>query len=313
VHRWLSRKADLLLGCAHHHIIFTVPHELNVLWLLNYEALGRLLFSCARDSIFELCCSSSYMGAVPGVLIALHTWGQQLVIHPHAHCLVTAGGVDGAGKWAPARRRSLLPAEPLKILFRAKFIAGLRHLARSGALRFPDDVDLRRIERLCRDLWHKRWNLQIRERYEDPTAVLNYLGRYLQGGPISERRLLSFDGTHVTFRYKDYRDEARQKPVRLSCGEFVKRLLHHVPPKGFHRMRAYGIYRRGNGDRALREQLRAQLPIAPRIHDALTSTPIQFANPTPHASSARETCSICAAPIVVQAFARGSPELAMAA
>jgi hypothetical protein len=269
-----------------------------------------LLFSCARDSIFELCMNPSYMGAVPGVLIALHTWGQQLVIHPHVHCLVTAGGVDKDGKWTPARRRSLLPATPLKMLFQAKFIAGLRSLARSGALRLPDDLDLAHFERLCRELWHKRWNLQIRERYQDPTAVLNYLGRYLQGGPISESRLVDFDGTTVTFRYKDYRDDAQQKTMQLTCDEFVGRLLRHVPPKGFHRARGYGIYRRGNGDQALRERPREQLPIAPEVHEALTSspTPHQATSPASH-----EICSICAAPLTVQALSRGSPELVMAA
>jgi hypothetical protein len=275
VQRWLERVVTRLLGCAHHHLIFTIPHELNFLWTLNYVVMGELLFHAARDALLELARDAQHLGATPGVVMALHTWGQQLPMHPHLHCLATAGGVDQDGNWVQPRRRSFLPAEPLKQLFRGKFIYRLRGLARQGRLRLPDGCDGAGVDCLCRELRHKRWNVRICERYEDPTRVLNYLGRYLHGGPIGQSRLLAFDGHTVTFRYKDYRDIGpdgpRLKPLSLPTDEFIRRLLQHVPPKRFHMVRGFGLYRRGGSTAALHERVRQALPIQPEVHAALAS------------------------------------------
>ena len=275
VRRWLERQVRRLLGCAHHHIIFTIPHELNILWLLNYVLMAELLFHSARDALIELARDPKHMGAMPGLVMSLHTWGQQLPMHPHLHCLATAGGVNQAGEWVQPYRQSFLPAEPLKQLLRGKFIYGLRGLALHGRLRLPDGWDYSRIDRLCRDLDHKRWNVRVCERYEDPTRVLNYLGRYLHGGPIGQSRLLAFDGETVTFRYKDYRDIGpdgpREKTANLPTNEFVRRLLQHVPPKGFHMVRGFGFYRRGGSTETLRKRVQEAFPITPQVHAALTS------------------------------------------
>lgn len=272
--RWLERQVRTLLGCAHHHVIFTIPHELNVLWLCNYRVLGDLLFRASRDALFALCSDPRYMGALPGLIAALHTWGQQLHLHPHTHCLLTAGGVDESGRWVPSRRRAVLPAEPLKRLFRAKFLYGVRGLAMKNQLRLPDGWTKRDVLALCRTAESKRWNVWLCERYEDATAVLNYLGRYLHGGPINESRLLAFDGERVSFRYKNYRmkgpDGPAQKVTSLGKEEFVRRYLQHIPPKGFHMVRAYGIYRPGGNTKALRRELRLALPVPPALHDAIT-------------------------------------------
>jgi hypothetical protein len=275
VRRWLESQARRLLGCAHHHIIFTIPHELNLLWSLNYVVMAELLFHSAREALFALAGDQRYLGATPGAVMGLHTWGQQLPVHPHLHCLATAGGSDRAGNWVPARRRIFLPAEPLKELFRGKFIYGLRGLARRGQLRLPDGWDRAAVERLCGELQHKRWNVRVCERYDDPTRVLNYLGRYLHGGPIGQSRLLAFDGQVVTFRYKDYRDTGpdgpREKPLSLPTEEFIRRLLQHVPPKGFHMVRGFGLYRRGGCSKALHERVREALPLQPEVHASLAS------------------------------------------
>lgn len=274
VQGWLERQVKTLLGCAHHHVIFTVPHELNVLWLCNYRALGDLLFRSARAALFELMLDPRYLGAQPGVVMSLHTWGQQLPLHPHVHCLVTAGGADADGNWLPSRRRALLPAEPLKRLFRAKFLYGLRGLAMKDRLRLPDGWTVEDVKALCRKVETKRWNVRLCDRYEDATAVLNYLGRYLHGGPMAESRILDFDGERVRFRYKNYRmkdpDGPQQSVMPLERDEFLRRYFQHVPPKGFHMVRAYGVYRPGGNAPALRRQLRAALPLAPELHDAIT-------------------------------------------
>ena len=273
---WLERQARLLLGCSHHHVIFTVPHELNELWLHNYAVLGRLLFASARRAIFTLAADPKYMGALPGVLMVLHTWGQQLFLHPHVHAVVTAGGASPSGAWVPARRRCLFPFKPLQIVFKETFCHGLLRLAKRGKLRLPVEWDVARVKQLCRDLRQRRWNLEICKPYADATAVLNYLGRYLSGGPIGERRLVRMDERSVWFRCRARRNEARAGVTnverKLAHREFVRRVLQHVPPRGFHMVREYGLYRRGAGVSAqLREAAAAVVPLAPEVLAVLTN------------------------------------------
>lgn len=304
VQKWLERQMRILVGCAHHHIIFTVPHELNELWTLNYKALGDLLFASSQEALFTLASNPEYLGAQPGTVVALHTWGQQLSLHPHVHCLVSAGGVTESGEWVWARHPWFLPAEPLKRLFRAKYLYGLRGLLRRGELRLRDDQTVRGIEVLIREAEHKRWNVHLCERYENPTAVLNYLGRYLHGGPIGEKRLKSFDGESVAFWYKDYRDQTvngpKEKLMHLSVVEFVRRFAQHVPPKGFHMARAYGLYRRGGKAKALRQRVLEVAPVRLAVHESLSY---------PKVSRPEEptVCPFCGSELEVVPLTRGHP------
>jgi len=309
VHRWLARQAEVLLGCAHYHIIFTVPHELNQLWPYNYAVLGDLLFAAARAALFELAADPAYLGARVGAIMALHSWGQLLFLHPHIHCLATAGGVDAMGRWVATRRKHFLPAEPLKKLFRGKYIDGVRALARAGRLRLPPGWGPAEVQRLLDPLQHKRWNVHIRERYSNPSGVLNYLGRYLNGGPIGEKRLLEFDGESVTFSYKDYRDEGPQGPrvksARLSREDFVQRWLQHVPPKGFHMVRGYGLYspgmKQGEHER-IREMVGAVVP-APC---AMASSTPEHTNPA--TADKVLSCPLCGCSrFTVEEWPRGLP------
>jgi len=184
-------------------------------------------------------------------------------------------------------------------LFRGKFLYGLRGLARAGRLRLPADWTALTLDTRCRDLRHKRWNVYICERYEHPTGVLNYLGRYLHGGPIAESRLLAFDGERVTFRYKDYRDRgpdgARPKLLTLARDEFLRRYLQHVPPKGFHLVRGYGLYRRGGSSEALRRRVREAVPLTPHLQASLTAR----LSPPPAPLAASDTCPACGAHLLV--------------
>jgi hypothetical protein len=308
VRKWLERQVQTLLGCAHHHIIFTIPHELNVLWLRNYVVMAEVLFATAREALFELSADPRYLGARPGAILALHTWGQQLVLHPHVHCLVTAGGVDRGGQWVASRRVSMLPAEPLKQLFRGKFLYAVRGLSRRGRLLLPDGLSSGEVERLCAEAEHKRWNVHVCERYPNPVGVLNYLGRYLNGGPISEKRLLSLEADAVSFQYRDYRDtdgrgQPKVKVLRLSASEFMARFVRHVSPKSFHLVRGYGLYRSGGATEQLRQRVRAELPITAEQHAQLVSHPGEH-HPT---ETIAEVCPYCGALIQVVHYPRGAP------
>ena len=294
VKAWLARQSRILLGCAHHHVVFTVPHDLNELWLLNQAVLGDLLFSSARHALFTLAADRRYLGALPGALMALHTWGSQLSLHPHIHCLVTAGGTDASGQWRHSRRKHFLPVKPLKALFRATCIGELRQLLQRGRLRLPDGWSTADSHRLMQRLWRHKWNVHVRERYPSPVAVLNYLGRYLHGGPLGEGRLVAFDGDRVTFKYKDYRHD-RRGVMSLPVAEFIRRYLLHVPPDGYHTMRGYGLYRRGSHNNHLRDEAAKALPLSPEVQAELADDSRQSWLP----AAGQTRCANCAAPVVV--------------
>lgn len=307
--RWLERRARTLLGCGHHHVILTLPHVFNVLWAGNYEVLGRILFKSAREAIGELAAEERYLGAEPGIIAALHTWGQRLGLHVHLHCLVTAGGVSSRGEWVSSRRKWFLPATPLVQLFSGKVIYGLRGAARRAELRLPEGWAVRDVERLCDRAKAQRWNLNVRERYESPTHVLNYLGRYLNGGPINESRLESVSAAGVVFSYKDYRDTdasgaPRRKIQTMGVTEFVGKLMQHVPPKGFHLVRGYGTYS-GNVSAELLARLREALPLSAEIRVIFRPR-----WPQPDDTDPRpQECPTCGGALYVCYYGRAAPGL----
>jgi hypothetical protein len=308
--KWLARQSRMLLGCAHHHLIFTIPHEFNALWMRNQRAIADALFKSARGAIWALAGDARYLGSQPGVIGALHTWGQQLGVHLHVHCLVTAGGVDKDGCWVASRRKWFLPEEPLMRLFRGKFIYAMRGLARSGELRLPEGWVVKDVERLCEGARRRHWNIDVRERYDSPTHVLNYLGRYLNGGPLNESRLLSVSEDVVEFRYRDYRETnpfgvAQVKERRMSREQFIQRLLQHVPPKGLHMVRGYGVYAAGGMTKQQREKLREALPLSFEVRVVLRPR-----HPEGSVASWPQECATCGAPLHLVYFGRGAPRVA---
>jgi hypothetical protein len=310
---WLERQARLLLGCPHHHVVFTIPHELNALWRHNYVVLGRLLFASVRQAIFKLAADPKYMGALPGLLMVLHTWGQQLFLHPHVHAVVTAGGVSLSGGWVSARRRCLFPFRPLQVVFKETFCHGLLRLAKRGELRLPVEWDVARVKQLCRDLRQRRWNIEICKPYQDPSSVLNYLGRYLSGGPIGEGRLVRMDEKSVWFRCRARRNEVRDGTPsverKLLHREFVRRVLQHVPPRGFHMVREYGLYRRGAGVSAeLRRAASAVVPLAPEVLASLTKREPRLVEPP-----IPTQCPVCGARVFLHSRPRPGEAQARAA
>jgi hypothetical protein len=241
VEQWLTAQQARLLACDHYHVVFTLPRELHALWRVNRRGFADLLFRAARDTLFTLLEDPRYLGAVPGLIVALHTWGRTLCLHPHVHCLVTGGGWTKDGTWKPVRGGFLLPVRVVAALFRGKLLAALREGVSRGGLRLPDGLDPRASERLVLRLGRVRWNVRIQERYAHGRGVVTYLARYLKGGPIANPQLRAANETEVTFGYTDHRD-GKRKAMTLSAGEFLGRVLEHVPPAGTHGVRAYGLY-----------------------------------------------------------------------
>lgn len=254
--RWLDSQKARLLTCDHYHVIFTLAHQLNPLWWCNNRLMAHLLFSCAVETLMELLKDPKYLGALPGIIASLHTWGRNLSQHPHLHCLVTGGGwIDGV--WKAVTGGYLLPFAVVRKKFRGKYLAALREAHREGELQLPLGMSDPQLANLLNKLGRKvKWNVHIRERYAQGEGVMIYLSRYVKGGPINNTQLRRSPDDRITFQYSDHRDR-RIKPLSLSPARFIRRLLWHIPESGQHTIRYYGLY--GHQKRELRNQCREKL------------------------------------------------------
>ena len=231
--QWLERQQARLLSCDHYHVIFTLPRELNALWLANVRRLATRLFRAAWETVSELLGDPQYLGATPGMIAALHTWGQTLVLHPHLHCLVTGGGLVGE-TWNAVRKGYLLPARVVMPMFRGKFLAAVHHAQAAEQLTRPAGVTAAQLRMLLHRLGRTKWHVQIMTRDAHGQGVATYLARYLRGGPLKPRRIVAWDAQTVTFRYADNHDPDAQgrgtrKLLPLSVTDFLQRWLLQVP------------------------------------------------------------------------------------
>jgi hypothetical protein len=248
--RWLTLQQARLLACDHYHVIFTLPHDLNSLWLANVPVMTTLLFQAVRDTLCTLLADPKYLGAQPGIIAALHTWSQTLVLHPHLHCLVTGGGLTPAGQWVAVRHGFLLPARVVMAVFRGKMVDAIRQTLARGALALPESMQPQQLLNRLNRLGHPtktRWNVRIMERYRHGAGVVTYLARYLRGGPLKNARLVAYDGERVTFTYRARQEEADAGPaspqqMTLPVADFLQRWLLHVPVPQTRVVRGYGLY-----------------------------------------------------------------------
>lgn len=235
--RWLESQIQCLLPVPYYHVVFTLPHELHPLLLYNQERLYKLLFDAAAESLLDF--ARSRLHGTPGITAILHTWGQKLNYHPHLHCIITAGALSDDGlQWTrPKQQRYLFPVAALAALFRGKFMAGLRALA--PQLRFPDGCTLESLE----PLYKKSWRIYLKRPFGGPEQILRYLANYTHRVAIANSRIRSIDqatGT-VQFTYRDYADGASVKALELPGVEFIRRLSLHLLPRGFSKIRHYGL------------------------------------------------------------------------
>jgi predicted RNA-binding Zn-ribbon protein involved in translation (DUF1610 family) len=265
--RWLAVRETELLGVPYFHVVFTIPQELNRLCQQNPELLYGLLFQTSARTLLEVAADPKHLGAEIGFLSILHTWGQNLQVHPHIHCAIPVGGLDADHtRWVRPRYPFFLPVKVLSRVFRGKFVAGLRRLYRQKKLRFHALLrsleEPRRFAAFLRTLFRQDWVVYAKPTFGGPLQVLRYLGRYTHRVAISNHRLLGFDGEHVTFRWRDYAHGNKQRKMTLAATEFLRRFVQHVLPRGFIRIRQYGFLanRARTSHLALARQLLAARP-----------------------------------------------------
>jgi Putative transposase/Transposase zinc-binding domain len=267
---WLTAREQELLDTPYCHVIFTLPHDLGPLALQNPRLLYGLLFRTVATTLQDIAGDPKHLGAEIGGLAVLHTWGQQLHHHPHLHCVLPAGGLAPDGtQWIPCRPHFFLPVRVLSRRFRRLYLAGLERLYRQDQLTLAG-----RYRALAEPaLWHqfltevrdKEWVVYAKEPLPEPQHVLQYLARSTHRVAISNHRLVALKDGQVTFRYKDYQHGHRLRTLTLDAVEFLRRLMLHVPPHGFHRMRHFGFL----ANRVRQEKLaqcRVLLGHATRLH-----------------------------------------------
>ena len=244
--RWLAARERELLDTSYFHVVFTVPHELNLLALENPTLFYDLLFTASAQTLLEIAADPKHLGAEIGIVSTLHTWGQNLLLRPHIHCVVPAGGLaPDHRRWVRPRYPFFLPVKVLSRVFRGKFLAGLKRLHGRKKLHCAGPsaalADPQQFAKLIRRLHRHDWVVYAKPAFGSPLQVLRYLGRYTHRVAISNHRLLTFEQERVTFRWKDYAHGGKQSLMTLAGTEFLRRFFLHVLPRSFVRIRHFGF------------------------------------------------------------------------
>ncbi len=284
---WLATREADLLPVGYFHVVFTLPAEVAAIAFHNKAVVYDLLFRAAAETMLTIATDPRHLGARIGITAVLHTWGSALTHHPHVHMIVPGGGIAlDRTRWIASRPAFLLPVRVLGKLFRRLFLTRLIALHDAGKLAFFGSLgaltDRRAFLRHLAPVRKQRWVVYAKAPFAGPEAVLAYLSRYTHRVAISNRRLIAFYGGQVTFRYKDYRRDGaeRQQVMTLAADEFVRRFLLHVLPRGFHRIRHYGLLA-GSTHKDSLALARKLLAVAPPANDDATEGPLDVRPPCP--------------------------------
>lgn len=290
---WVGRRKAELLPVPYFHLVFTLPEQLNHLALQNKAAVYRILFNASAQALQTIAADPKHLGARIGFFAILHTWGQNLLHHPHVHCVATGGGLSLDGtRWISCRPGFFLSVRVLSRLFRRLFLGALQAAFAAGELQFHGELGplAGRFPQLLKKLGTLEWVVYAKPPFGGPQQVIEYLGRYTHRVALSNDRLLDLDDDGVTFQYQDYRCGERSKSRRMTVSgdEFIRRFLLHTLPAGFQRIRHYGLLASRNKQSAL-ELCRRLLEVA----SDLLPTPAQIVECVREILSAAGRCPVC--------------------
>jgi len=305
---WLAARQVELLPVEYYHVVFTLPAPIADIAYQNKAEIYAILFKAAAETLIAIAVDPRHLGARIGLTAVLHTWGSAMTHHPHVHFVVPGGGISLDGeRWISCRPGFFLPVRVLSRLFRRLFLEKLTAAHDAGCLRFFGDLrhlaDSQAFADHLSPLRKIEWVVYAKPPFAGPEAVLAYLSRYTHRVAISNSRLITLDDNGVTFKWKDYRAQGREryKTMALPIPEFIRRFLIHVLPQGFHRIRHYGLFANGGRTENLaraRELLGMPAPEAEDNHNADDTEPPALAQPCPHCGGAM---------IVVETFEPGHP------
>ena len=306
--QWLADRQAELLPVPYYHVVFTVPAPISAIAYTNKAVIYRLLFAVAAQTLTTIAADPKHLGAQIGATLVLHTWGSALTHHPHVHGIVAGGGLAPAGdRWVACKPGFFLPVRVLSRRFRRLFLDQLAAAHQAGQLQFFGEhaalADPRTFAAWLAPLRQQEWVVYAKRPFAGPAAVLAYLARYTHRVAISNRRLIACDDHGVTFRYKDYRAKGRtrHKTMTLGTDEFLRRFLLHVLPRGFHRIRHYGLLANTQRQRYL-SRARELLACSPAVDTTAPTTAVDAAVPPAQATF---VCPVCGAPMhIIEILAR---------
>ena len=239
--RWIDARKDDLLNVGYFHVVFTIPDTLNPVAYQNQRVVYNILLKAAAETLLELSADKKYLGAQIGFTQILHTWGQNLMHHPHTHCVVPGGGLNDCGKWVNSKKKFFIPVKVLSRKFRGKFLYYLK----KAKLEFYNSIsylqDTCMFDDLISSLYQKEWIVYCKPPFKNAGCVVEYLGRYTHRVAISNNRILKLEDGIVTFKWRDYKDNNKTKNMELTACEFIRRFLIHVLPHRFNKIRHYGL------------------------------------------------------------------------
>ena len=268
--RWIDNQKNNLLNVGYFHVVFTIPDTLNSVIFQNQRDLYTILFKAVAEALQELSSDKKYLGATLGFTSVLHTWGQNLMHHPHIHCIVPSGGLNSIGKWVNSRKKFFLPVKVLSRKFRGKFLYYLKQ----ANLNFYGDqkylLNSASFNDFLTQLYQKEWIVYAKPPFKNASCVVEYLGRYTHRVAISNKRILKLENGQVSFKWRDYKDNSKWKVMTISADEFIRRFLIHILPNRFMKIRHYGLL--GNRNKTTKLIICKHLTKTPVLSVEKTST-----------------------------------------
>jgi hypothetical protein len=277
---WIYERSKSLLPTHYFHIVFTIPEQLNSLTLFNQKERYSILFTAVSETLLELAKDKKYLNANIGFTTILHTWGQNLMFHPHIHCIVPGGGLSFDNtKWIKSKKKFFIPVKVISRKFRGKFLYYLNKLYLDNKLKFPKNISelsSRNIFDLFKEnLYKKEWIVYSKAPFSSAEYVLQYLGRYTHRVAISDNRIIKVDNEKVVFKWRDYRDKNKEKVMSLKPTEFIRRFTMHILPDRFIKIRHYGILANRNKNLKLK-RCKEIFRIRPKEIEDLSSAELFF-------------------------------------
>lgn len=255
--KWIDARKEDLLPIPYFHVVFTIPEQINMIMYQNQKIMYNLFFSAVSGTLSELAADPKYLGAKIGFTSILHTWGQNLMYHPHLHCVVAAGGIAKDDSFKTGKENFFIHVKVLSRKFRGKFIDMLKKAYDDGNLKFHGSISEFNNGQIFYDLvntiYKMEWIVYCKETFSGPEAVIEYLGRYTHRIAISNNRIIGIENGMVTFKWRDYKDKNAEKIMTITAVEFIRRFLMHVLPRGFVKIRHFGLLTNRNKTIRLRK------------------------------------------------------------
>jgi hypothetical protein len=295
--KWIEARKKDLLNCRYFHVVFTLPQSLNVFCMHYPKELYGMFFSASKETLTTFGRDEKYLGADIGGISVLHTWGQNLSLHPHVHIIVSGGGITKSGEWKTTRTggKYLFPVKAMSAVFRGKFMGYFKGFMEGNGMEMTSE--------LHRDLYKKDWVVYAKRPFGGAEQVIEYLGRYTHKIAISNHRLKNVEEGKVTFSYKDYRDGGKTKEMTLDASEFLRRFCMHILPRGFRKIRHYGILSSVN-KRKIREYQSQE-----KTHETHETKPAYYSRFSKEETTPQNLCPCCKKGVmrIVMSFLPNAP------